>query len=84
MASNKLIELIEKSKLENKDQMIKFTKYLSESSVAAILKEIETDLSFLNFLSENLRNKLSAMQTGDKKKWDQILKDEHKFLQNLS
>jgi len=83
MVPQKLKDLVKSSQIQNKKQLFDFFGYLSENQLLSVLKNIEQDPNFLEFLSRNLQEKIQALQNKNRDLWTEILAEEKDFLENI-
>lgn len=76
--------IIADSNLNDKQKEIwyNFIHTIIEQDVMSILKTIQMDETTLNFLTENLDEKLKAIKTGDKNSWQDIVKKEKEYIES--
>lgn len=79
----RLQEIIDNTLLEDSDKKLwsAFIKASDdEEQLGEIVEALEEDPMFIDFLTKNLKDKLTAMQTGDMDKVKEILEEEKDFL----
>lgn len=81
----KLKEIIFDSKLKENEKELwyDFIGQIIESDALSIIKVLEENFSYLDFLTKNLQDKLAAMNNKDKKMWGDIIKDEKDFIKSI-
>lgn len=73
-------ELLQKAGKENKALLAKLISFLKEEEI----KKLNENPKLLKFLLDNLKQKEKALRDKDKKKLDEILKQEVDFAERLS
>lgn len=67
----------------NKDEILEFFSYLSNTQKNVLLKMIQEKPTLLEFFAENLKGKIKAFQFKDSQLWDKIIEKEKEFLERL-
>jgi len=67
---------------EQKNIWYNFIHTIIEQDAISIIKTIQEDETTLSFLTENLEEKLSALKTGDKNVWKDIVKKEKEYIES--
>ena len=83
MLPENLKDIVNKSEIDNKDQMIEFFSLLNGRQIFALTESLKQDAGLLVFLSENLKKKAFAIRKADQSLWDEIMEDERIMLKNL-
>lgn len=81
--SNKLIDIITKSEIKNKDQFIKFLSNLNNSELEFLYDNIKENRKFLVFFAENLKKKNKAFKSLNSELFMEILREEEKFIEHF-
>lgn len=67
---------------QQKETWYQFIDVIIESDALSILSTIKEDTNVLDFLTENLEEKLKAMKTGNKNDWNNIVKKEKDYIES--
>lgn len=57
-----------------------FIHAIAEEDALAILETLQDDIRALDFLTENLEEKIKAINSGDKNSWQEIIRKEKEFI----
>lgn len=81
----KLLLIIRQSSLTVSQQSLwrSFLRFADEEAVQSILNVIEDAPKELAFLTKNLEEKNEALGSSDEQRWDSIVEEEKKYIQNI-